>query len=342
MVWHGIYQALGQDAPELDGLYSIVCPAGQFSLQPHLGYQAVGNDGSFWDLGADVPGLELTFEDYAVVIPDTADVSGISDDDGLTNVAFSYQWLADGADISGATDSSYTLGHADEGKAITVTVSFTDDSGNGESLTSAATDAVEARPNSPATGQPTTSETAQVGETLTADTSGIADDDGLDNVSFAYQWQADCAAVQDATDVAYTPVVDDIGKAISVQVSFSDDAGHAESLTSAATGAVEARPNSPATGAPSINGTALVGETLTADISGIADEDGLDNAVFGYQWISNDAGADSEISGATDSAYRDPDSGTLRLLRAEMIDAEATKALRTRPAHPQEAIATDA
>ena len=42
------------------------------------------------------------------------------------------------------------------------------------------------------------------------------------------------------------------------------------------------------------------------------------------------------------SAYRDPDSGTLRLLRAEMIDAEATKALRTRPAHPQEAIATAA
>ena len=42
------------------------------------------------------------------------------------------------------------------------------------------------------------------------------------------------------------------------------------------------------------------------------------------------------------SAYRDPDSGNLKLLRAEMIDADATKALRTRPAHHQEAIATDA
>ena len=42
------------------------------------------------------------------------------------------------------------------------------------------------------------------------------------------------------------------------------------------------------------------------------------------------------------SAYDDPDDGTLRLLRAEMIDAEATKALRTRPAHPQKAIATAA
>ena len=42
------------------------------------------------------------------------------------------------------------------------------------------------------------------------------------------------------------------------------------------------------------------------------------------------------------SAYHDTDSGTLRLLRAEMIDAEATNALRTQPVHPQEASATAA
>ena len=35
--------------------------------------------------------------------------------------------------------------------------------------------------------------------------------------------------------------------------------------------------NSPATGAPTISGTAQVGETLTADKSGIADADGLSN-----------------------------------------------------------------
>ena len=33
-------------------------------------------------------------------------------------------------------------------------MTFTDDAGNDETLTSAATDAVEARPNSPATGAP--------------------------------------------------------------------------------------------------------------------------------------------------------------------------------------------
>ena len=47
--------------------------------------------------------------------------------------------------------------------------------------------------------------------------------------------------------------------------------------------------NSPASGAPAITGTAQVGETLTADTSGIADADGLDNAAFSYQWLADGA-----------------------------------------------------
>ena len=78
--------------------------------------------------------------------------------------------------------------------------------------------------NSPATGQPTISGTAQVGETLTADTSGIADEDGLDNAAFSYQWLADDTEVAGATGSTYTLVEADEGKAIKVQVSFTDDA----------------------------------------------------------------------------------------------------------------------
>ena len=62
----------------------------------------------------------------------------------------SYQWLAGGADIQGATGSTYTLADADEGKTIRVKVSFTDDAGNEETLTSTATAAVvEAEPTEP-------------------------------------------------------------------------------------------------------------------------------------------------------------------------------------------------
>ena len=73
----------------------------------------------------------------------TADTSGISDADGLTNVAYSYQWLSSrDTEIDGATSSTYTPQASDNGKTIKVQVTFTDDAGNEESLTSAATTAM--------------------------------------------------------------------------------------------------------------------------------------------------------------------------------------------------------
>ena len=341
----------------------------------------------------------------------TADTSGIADTDGLSTVQYEYQWLADDADISGATNATYTLGAEDEGKAIKVQVSFTDDAGNEETLTSANTATVEARANSPATGLPAISGTAQVGETLTANTSGVADVDGLSNVQYEYQWLANDSDISGATNATYTLAAADEGKAVKVQVSFTDDAGNDETLTSEPTAVVaaalppppenvravakksgaveltwdspqdstvigyriERRPtggspsdqqrsagsprdhhtlvedtgstdtvytdntaergvgyeyrvsarneagagaesdwvnaeeatasNSPATGLPSISGTAQVGETLTADTSAIADADGRSGATFSYQWVANDGNSDTDITGATDSTY---------------------------------------
>ena len=76
----------------------------------------------------------------------TVDTSSIADADGLTSVTYSYQWLADDAEIAGATSLTYTLADTDEGKAIKVKVSFTDDVDNEETLTSAATPVVAAVP----------------------------------------------------------------------------------------------------------------------------------------------------------------------------------------------------
>ena len=171
----------------------------------------------------------------------TADTSGVADTDGLSNVQYEYQWFADDIEIAGATGSTYTLADTDEGKAIEVEVTFTDNAGNEETLTSAATEAVAAAPaaNNPATGAPTISGTAQVGETLTAYTSEIVDEDGLSNVQYEYQWLADDTAIQGATDATYTLAAADQGKAIKVEVTFTDDAGNAETLTSEATDAVK-------------------------------------------------------------------------------------------------------
>ena len=162
--------------------------------------------------------------------------------------------------------------------------------------------------NSTATGAPTISGTAQVGKTLTADISGIKDENGLDRVKFHYQWVSsdgtDEEDIEGATDASYVLVAADEGRFIKVRVSFTDRGGYAESVPSAATEAVVVPPNIDATGAPTISGKPLVQETLTASTSDIQDENGLDRATFSYQWIWNDGTSDKDdIQGATDSAY---------------------------------------
>ena len=207
----------------------------------------------------------------------TTNTSGIGDADGLDAVAFSYQWLADDADIPGAADATYTLSDADVGKSIKVRVTFTDNADHAESLTSAATAAVTARPNNPATGAPTISGTVQAGETLTADTSGITDADGLTNVAFSYQWLAADADILEATSSTYTLTDADVGKSIKVRVTFTDERGNDETLTSAATDTVAARSDSQdldvPPGDPSTTVEVEVGDKVTGEIEEASEVD---------------------------------------------------------------------
>lgn len=169
----------------------------------------------------------------------TASTSHILDADGLHKVSYDYQWIRnDGtidADIADANSRTYTLVSADQGKTIKVRVAFNDDDGNAEELTSVATASVAAKPNTPAAGAPTITGTAQVGETLTASTSGISDDDGMEDVSYDYQWQADGSDISGATGPTHKLTANEQGKAITVTVSFTDDLENDESLTSDAT-----------------------------------------------------------------------------------------------------------
>ena len=200
----------------------------------------------------------------------TVETSAIDDADGLDNVAYSYQWLANGADITGATSSSYTLVDADKGKTIQVKVSFRDDRNNPETLTSAATAAVEPRPNS----------SGHRSAHHQRDGPGGRDPDG-GNLGHRRRRRDERCGVQlpvagrtmrtspGATSDTYTLVDADLDKAVKVRVIFTDNADNQETLTSEATVSVEPKANSPATGAPTISGTAQVGETLTASTSGI-------------------------------------------------------------------------
>ena len=160
--------------------------------------------------------------------------------------------------------------------------------------------------NAAPTGLPEISGTAQVGETLTASASGIADADGLANATFAWQWVSNDgtsdADIAGATQATYLLTAAQAGATMKVRVTYTDDAGTEETLVSAATAAV-APANAAPTGLPVISGTARVGETLTGSASGIADADGLANATFAWQWVSNDGTSDADIAGATQATY---------------------------------------
>ena len=168
-------------------------------------------------------------------------------------------------------------------------------------------DGVPEPSDSEAAGAPTISGTTELGETLTADISGIVDENGLERVKFHYQWIRNDGTtdtdIEGASEGTYILVPADEGNTIRVQVSFTDRGGHKESLTTTETAAVAGRTNSSATGVPTISETAQVGETLTSDTAWISDPDGLDTAVFSYQWVANDGSEDTDISRATDSTY---------------------------------------
>ncbi|MEQ9696015.1 calcium-binding protein [Shimia sp. SDUM112013] len=158
------------------------------------------------------------------------------------------------------------------------------------------------------TGAVVVTGTPTQGETLTADTSTVADANGLG--PFSYQWLRDGVAIPGATDATYVLGQDDVDSAISVRVSYTDGIGTQEALTSAATDPVEG------------SGLHLVG-TQNADfldggagddtIEGLAGNDRLrgfdgDDSLLGGDGADTIVGGDGNdqiIGGTSDNDLRD-------------------------------------
>ena len=188
----------------------------------------------------------------------TMDASGISDPDGMVDSDIQYFWWVQYPQYSSevAKGATYVVQPKYEGKPIYAQITFTDDAGRREHVNSARTERVcveggEIEPcqtqepedignapveNTAATGLPAISGTPAVGETLTADTSDIEDVNGLTNAGFAFQWSrydgTTRTDITGATSSTYTVQNDDIGNQLLVTVSFTDDDGNQESLTS--------------------------------------------------------------------------------------------------------------
>ena len=213
--------------------------------------------------------------------------NNLTDVDGVGTIG--YQWLANGIIIPGATANTLTLAEAQVGKAITVRASYTDNFGTLESVSSAATGAV-VNVNDLPTGAVTIGGTPTQGQTLTAVTSALADPDGFG--TFSYKWMSNGVDIVGATASTFIPAEAQVGKAITVTVSYTDGHGTAEHVTSAATAAI-ANVNDAPVGSVTITGAATQGQTLTAG-NNLTDADGITPPIT-YQWYA----AGTAIVGAT-------------------------------------------
>src|SRR5690606_580691 len=136
---------------------------------------------------------------------------------------------------------------------------------------------VERTPEAPSNiSKPTISGTAKVGETLTASTGVWA---GNPEPTYAYQWNRDGDPISGAENSTYVLIADDFGAVITVTVTATNSEGEDEETsdgTDPVAGIVPAN-----TVAPSISGTAQVGETLTASAGTWT---GVPTPSYSYQW----------------------------------------------------------
>ena len=219
---------------------------------------------------------------------------GLSDPDGSI-VIVAYQWSSNGDPIATATEAEFTIPAELVGTTLSVDVTFTDNVfTNAVNTANTSFDSVVANANDVATGTVTISSTSPAeGDGLVVSLENIQDEDGLTNVEYTYQWLADGEEISGATASTFIPGQQHVNSALSVEVSFVDDFGSAESLTSTETSAV-ANVNDAPMGSVSISGSAVVGQELTAS-NNLTDEDGIGE--ISYEWFLN--GVTTSVTGSS-------------------------------------------
>ncbi|MEQ9407983.1 MAG: DUF4347 domain-containing protein, partial [Fuerstiella sp.] len=178
----------------------------------------------------DTPTGSVTIDNTTPAQGDTLTASNtLADADGMG--AITYTWKADGSTVG--TGTTYVVTESEVGKAVTVEASYTDGHGTSETVSSAATAPVTNVNDAP-TGSVTIDNTTPAqGDTLTASNT-LADADGMGAIT--YTWKADGSTV--GTGSTYTVTESEVGKAITVEASYTDGHGTSESAASSATAAV--------------------------------------------------------------------------------------------------------
>lgn len=219
----------------------------------------------------------------------------VTDPDGVGPI--SYQWYAGTetyhTSISGATSSSLYLTQAYVDKWLRLEVTHTDLDGSVNMFMKVV--GPVANVNDTPTGSISISGQAVQGQTLSINTSTLADQDGIPANSFRYQWflvtrnpltqEFETQFVKLSTESTLTLTQEHVDKYISASVTYDDGQGFTEviNLTSPV-GPVE-NENDPPTGSISISGDLIQGKTLSINTSTLADQDGIPANSFSYEWF---------------------------------------------------------
>jgi hypothetical protein len=204
----------------------------------------------------------------------------------------SYQWQKNGANITGATSSSYTTPAtttSDSGSTFVVVVS----NSAGTATSNAATLTVNPAPVAPTITTQPLNQTVTAGQTATFSVvaSGTA--------PLSYQWQKNGANIAGATSSSYTTPATTTSDSGSTFVAVvSNSAGSATS--NAATLTVNPAPVAPTITTQPSNQTVTAGQTATFTVTATG------TAPLSYQWQKNGA----NIAGATASNYTTPATNT--------------------------------
>ncbi|MEY8144690.1 hypothetical protein AB9F27_21465, partial [Falsihalocynthiibacter sp. CO-5D18] len=166
----------------------------------------------------------------------TAEIEGLRTDDPRFTI--SYVWTADGVVLETTSENTFALTAAHVGAEIGVTVLIQDASFETASAQFAPVTGPIDDGNHDLTGTVLlVSDNADpavfaLGDTVTADVSGLADDDGLGTLR--YQWLRSGEKFEGAQEATYTLTDEDEGHVLTVLVYFNDGGGFHEAVTSVA------------------------------------------------------------------------------------------------------------